>query len=173
MNSRTPSWAQSRRRSGTSPLPSPSRWHQLTDISGTSRMTTTDLSAGTFLQLRGTSDQRIQCGGNHLRLRRDVVNEQNHPGSQRFGRGQSSGQLPLCRRQLRHLAVIDPFEQRVACRKVPVQRSRSHCLATSSSFATSKMRSRFFARRSAAWPGKFAKLRRHKKRSNRRKPPAI
>jgi hypothetical protein len=38
-----------------------------------------DLGAGNFKQLRGTSNQGIQRRGDDL-LRRDVINEQEHPG---------------------------------------------------------------------------------------------
>jgi hypothetical protein len=42
-----------------------------------------DLTAGTFIQLRGASNQRIHRRGDDL-LGRNVVNEQQPAGSQRF-----------------------------------------------------------------------------------------
>ena len=49
-----------------------------------------DLTAGTFIQLRGASNQGIQRRGDDL-LGRNVIDEQQHPGSQRFqgGHGRS------------------------------------------------------------------------------------
>src|ERR1700738_1778475 len=47
-----------------------------------------DQRAGGFKYLTGSSNKRIQCRGDNL-LRRDVVNEEQHPGPQRFARGHS------------------------------------------------------------------------------------
>jgi hypothetical protein len=48
-----------------------------------------DLTAGTFIQLQGASNQRIQRRGDDP-LGRNVVDEQQHPGSQRFRRGMAA-----------------------------------------------------------------------------------
>ena len=83
-----------------------------------------DLTAGTFIQLRGASNQRIQCRGDNL-LFRDVVDEQPHPGSQRFQRGHDLSEVGRCCRQLLHLSLVDRLDECISCGKVAIQRSGS------------------------------------------------
>jgi len=56
-----------------------------------------DLTAGAFLQLRGASNQRIQRRGDDL-LGRNVVDEQQHPGSQRFQGWHGLSEIACCGR---------------------------------------------------------------------------
>jgi len=84
-----------------------------------------DLSARTFIQFRVTSNERIQGRGDNL-LGRDVVDEQQHPGSQCFNRRHGLGELLLGCGELFHLSSIDRLEQCIARRKVAVQSSRSN-----------------------------------------------
>src|SRR5215472_17819326 len=54
-----------------------------------------DLSSGSFINLRWSSDQRVQGWGDDL-FGRDVVNEKKHPAPKRLDRRQFLGKLPLC-----------------------------------------------------------------------------
>src|SRR5258708_28232761 len=83
-----------------------------------------DLGTGTLIELRGTSDERIQRRGDDL-LSRYVVNEQKHPCAQRFNRGHGVGELPLCCRQLFHFRLINRLNQRIAAWEVAIQSPRS------------------------------------------------
>ena len=82
-----------------------------------------DLSVGTFVHFLGISDERIQRRGDDL-LRRDGINEQQQPGSQRFDRRHGLGELPLCCGQLFHLRPINRLDQFLARWKVAIQSSR-------------------------------------------------
>jgi len=84
-----------------------------------------DQTARTLEEFRGASDETIQCGGYDL-LRRNVVNEQQHPGSQCLNRGHGLGEFSLCHSQLFHFAPIDRFDQGVARGKVTIQSPRAH-----------------------------------------------
>jgi len=84
-----------------------------------------DLAARALEELRRASDETIQCGGYDL-LRRNVVNEQQHPGSQCLNRRHCLGELALRRSQLFHFTPIDRFDQGVSGGKVTVQGSRAH-----------------------------------------------
>lgn len=87
-----------------------------------------DQTARALEELRRASDETIQCGGYDL-LRRNVVNEQQHPGSQCLNRRHCLGELTLRRSQLFHFTPIDRFDQGVSGGKVTVQSSGSNsCL---------------------------------------------
>ena len=87
-----------------------------------------NLRARTLIQLGGTADNRMQSWANDL-FRRNVVDEQQHPGAQCFNGRQACREPILGCGQFFHLAPIDRFNQRIACRKVAIQSSRSHtCL---------------------------------------------
>jgi hypothetical protein len=83
-----------------------------------------DLTAGTFIQLRGASNQRVQRRSDDL-LGRNVVNEQQHPGSQRFQRWHGLSEVECRGRELFHLRPIDRLQKRIARRKVAIQSARS------------------------------------------------
>ena len=83
-----------------------------------------DQTAGTFIQLRGASHHRIQRRGDDL-LGRDVVDEQQHPGSQRFKRGHGLGEIALCCRQFLHLSPVDRLDECISRGKVAIQSSGS------------------------------------------------
>jgi len=85
-------------------------------------------TARTLEELRRTAYQAIQRRSNDL-LRRNVVNEQQHPGSQCLNRRHRPGELALGRSQLFHFTPIDRFDQGVSGGKVTVQSSGSNsCL---------------------------------------------
>src|SRR5258708_5967516 len=84
-----------------------------------------DLSTRTFIQLGGASDEGIQCRGDDV-LGGNVIDEQQHPGAQRFDRGHGISELPFRRGQLLYLSAINGFDQRIACRKVAIESSRSN-----------------------------------------------
>ncbi len=84
-----------------------------------------DQPARTLIELRGAPDDTIQCGGNDL-LCRDVVDEQQHPGSQCFNRGHCFSELACRRSQLFHFTPINRFDQGIAGGKVTIQSSGSH-----------------------------------------------
>ena len=84
-----------------------------------------DQTARALEELRRASDETIQCGGYDL-LRRNVVNEQQHPGSQCLNRRHCLGELTLRRSQLFHFTPIDRFDQGVSRGKVTIQSARAH-----------------------------------------------
>src|SRR5690349_21358038 len=84
-----------------------------------------DLSAGIFIELRSASDESIQCRGDDV-LGRDVINEQQHPGSQCVDRSHGLSEVPLCGGKLLYLSAIDRLDQCLAGRKVSIQSSCSH-----------------------------------------------
>src|SRR5258708_4443909 len=83
---------------------------------------TGDLSARSFIHLRGTSDDGVQCRCDDL-FRFDVLHEEQHPGSQCLNGRQFPGELAFCRGQLFHFSVVDGFEKGIARPKVTVQGS--------------------------------------------------
>ena len=82
-------------------------------------------TARTLEELRRTAYQAIQRRSNDL-LRRNVVNEQQHPGSQCLNRGHRLGKFAFCRGQLFHFTPIDRFDQGVSRGKVTIQSARAH-----------------------------------------------
>ena len=104
-----------------------------------------DLTAGTFIELRGATDERVQCWGDDL-LGRDVVDEEYHPCPQGLNGGKGFGELLLGCGQFFNLSPIDRLDQRIARRKVAIESSRSDlCFfgdVVEACFASSRMRSR-------------------------------
>jgi len=87
-----------------------------------------DQAARALEELRRASDETIQCGGYDL-LGRNVVDEQQHPRSQRLSRGHRFGEFALCSGHLFHFASVDRFDQGVPRGKVAIQSSGSYtCL---------------------------------------------
>src|SRR4029077_14552940 len=78
-----------------------------------------DLSAGTFVELRGAAHDRIQRRRNDV-LRRNVINEQKHPAPQRLDRRHCLRELPLSCGQLLNLSSIHRLDQGIAARKVAI-----------------------------------------------------
>jgi hypothetical protein len=77
------------------------------------------LRVRSFKHLLGISNQGIQRRRDDL-LRRDVVHEQQHPGSQGFNRGHRLGKVPLRSGQLFDLRPINHLNQRLARRKMSI-----------------------------------------------------
>lgn len=65
-----------------------------------------DQAAGTLIKLRGAPRNTVQCGGNNL-LCGDVIDEQQHPGSQSLNRRQGFGKSTLFSGQLFHFTPVD------------------------------------------------------------------
>src|ERR1700722_3249103 len=78
-----------------------------------------DLSARTFVQLRGATSVGVQGRGDDV-LGLDVIHEQQHPGPQSLQRRQRRGELPFRRRQLLYFGAVHRLDQGIARRKVAI-----------------------------------------------------
>ena len=84
-----------------------------------------DQAARAFIEPGRTSDQAVESGRNDM-LRRDVIDEEQHPGSQGFDRRHCFSQLARRCGQLFHLASIDSFDQRIPRGEMAIQRTGSN-----------------------------------------------
>jgi len=100
------------------------------------------------------SSNGIESGRNDV-LCRNVVDEQQHPGSKRFDWGHGIGETGRGRREFLHFVPVNTFDQLIARREMAIEGtgSNARCFAISSrlalapcrvkaAFATSRMRSR-------------------------------
>src|ERR1700722_4921520 len=78
-----------------------------------------DLSARTFVQLRGATSIGVQGRGDDV-LGLDVIDEQQHPGAQSLKRRQRRGELPFRRGHLLPFGAVDRLDQSIARRKVAI-----------------------------------------------------
>ena len=80
-----------------------------------------DLAAGTFIQFRGgLQNDRIQCRGDDP-LCCNVVNQQEHLGSQRFNRRHGLSESAFRCRQFLDFGPVDRLNQCMPSRKVAIE----------------------------------------------------
>ncbi len=83
-----------------------------------------DQRARAFDEAHGAAGDGIHRG-NDERFGGDVVDEEQHPGAERFERRQVGGEALLGGGKLFHFAAVDGFDQGVAGGKVAVERARA------------------------------------------------
>ena len=76
-------------------------------------------AARVFIESGSASDDAVESGRNDL-LRGNVIDQQQHPGSQGFDRGQRRGEAAARRGQPFHLTPVDRLNQRVPRREMAI-----------------------------------------------------
>jgi hypothetical protein len=83
-----------------------------------------DLTAGTFKELRCAAHHGIERRGDDL-LGGHVVDEQQHPGSQRFERRHRFSKIVRCSGQFFNMSAIDRLDEGIPGREMAIQGSGS------------------------------------------------
>ncbi len=86
---------------------------------------TLDHGAGTFMKPGRASGNGIERGRNDV-LRRDVIDQQQHPGSKRFERGHGLGETVSGRREFFHFVSVNTFDQLIARREMAIEGTYSN-----------------------------------------------
>lgn len=86
---------------------------------------TLDQAARTLMKSGRTSGNGIESGRNDV-ICRNVIHQQEHPGSQRFNRGHGFGKAASGRREFLNFVPVNTFDQFVPRREVAVQGTRSN-----------------------------------------------
>ena len=84
-----------------------------------------DQAARTFIEPGRASDDCIESGRNDV-LCRDVVNQQQHPGSKRFERRHGLGEAGSGSRKFLHFIPVNAFDQLIPRREMAIQGTRSN-----------------------------------------------
>src|SRR5580698_995453 len=78
--------------------------------------------AGAFDEAHGTARDGVHCGDDKPFFRH-VIDEEQHPGTERFEGRQSVGEALFCSGKLLDFVAVDRFDERVAGREVAIERA--------------------------------------------------
>ena len=84
-----------------------------------------DQAARTLLESGRAPDEGIESGRNDV-LCRNVIDQQQHPGSKRFERRHGLGEMGRGRREFLHFVPVNTFDQVVARRKMAIESTSSN-----------------------------------------------
>ena len=84
-----------------------------------------DQTARTFIEPGRASDDGIESGRNDV-FCRNIIDQQQHPGSKRFERGHGLGETGRGRREFLHFVAVNTFDQLIPRRKMAIEGTSSN-----------------------------------------------